>query len=619
MTSRTPNACVIQAGAMVGMLGPAVESIATRRWQQSVARLRSRVGGTLMEFATPSLRCAYRGRVHGFCHDQRNTVMLDGSIDNLEDLFRVRCKSRVTSEAESVAKLFAMEGESLFGKLVGSFALAIACHTTGGIHVVRDRFGTRPLYYMTAGGSFAWASEIKCLTPLLDEVELDPEGLRQAIHYRYVLGHTLIAGVYQVPAAYFAKSLNERSAVIELQHWKLEFRGDSSGGSLDHWTDRTDAALDQSVARLKGSCRDVGILLSGGIDSSLLALKAARAGFRNCVALTARWRGSNPELQAAADVARHLGIEHRIVDLDDSFIRDAFPWLVWRMEEMPRHYNSFVLSKLFEAAGKGFDALLSGHAADALFGPQQAIAISRFRSVQSRLDGFPKSLRRLLARALPAYGTGRGKRWRTYLELDEHEFALRSFGLDYGPIGKLVFRERMKDPGPGRRTSDRNYLREEPATSRFQRFDIYGFNQSHLAVFDRCGAPLGATVEMPFLSPEVVAVAESVPDLLKSCDGTAKPVLKNLAARNFPREWVYRRKQGFPTATTSWLKGPLRSWLRILSEPRAANRGLMDVNALRYASADRDFEAIWSAMCLEMFCRQYLDGDGGPDSLIEGS
>jgi asparagine synthetase B (glutamine-hydrolysing) len=111
-----------------------------------------------------------------------------------------------------------------------------------------------------------------------------------------------------------------------------------------------------------------------------------------------------------------------------------------------------------------------------------------------------------------------------------------------------------------------------------------------------------------------VEIAVEVPVRLKADQHGAKPILKSLAARYFPGEWIYRAKQGFPTDTARWLSGPLSRRTRILLEERTAARGLLDVSALQSADVERDYEAIWTAACLEMFCRQFIDGEGFPDS-----
>jgi hypothetical protein len=87
-------------------------------------------------------------------------------------------------------------------------------------------------------------------------------------------------------------------------------------------------------------------------------------------------------------------------------------------------------------------------------------------------------------------------------------------------------------------------------------------------------------------------------------------------ARSFPAEWVYRRKQGFPTQTARWLRQPLLRWRRMLGEDRTRDRALLSLRNKRRADVDPHYEAVWSSISLELFCRQFLDGDGGPGAAI---
>jgi asparagine synthase (glutamine-hydrolysing) len=152
----------------------------------------------------------------------------------------------------------------------------------------------------------------------------------------------------------------------------------------------------------------------------------------------------------------------------------------------------------------------------------------------------------------------------------------------------------------------------ERPEERFQRFDLYTFNQSHTQAYDRLGAPFGVAVVTPFLAPEVVGIAERLPSGLKTDGVESKPVLKTLAARYFPREWIYRPHQGFPTPTLRWLQGPLERWRREMFDRRTETRGDGVLSTLRGRPVDVDFEAVWTAMTLESFSRQFIDGDGGP-------
>jgi asparagine synthase (glutamine-hydrolysing) len=568
----------------------------------------------------PPLTIAFRGADRGFFEDERHTVMLDGMIDNLRALAGLTGGSEdpeTVQDAGIVAALFSRDGEAVFARFTGSFSLAIIAHESGDVVLVRDRFGDRPLFYGQSRAGWAWASEIKSLCPLIDRVALDPEGLRQAIHYRFVLGDTLIDGISQVMPASFVRLGAGRTAV-ETQYWKLEFRPSSTSSSLDSWADRVDAGLDACFARLRDRHRDIAILLSGGVDSSLLAAKAARSGFRTCTALTARWPGDNPELEAAASVARHVGIEHRIVDIEESDIEEMFPWITWRLEEPPRHYNSLVLAKLFSAATGQFDTLLSGHAADVLFGPPGIIGLDIFRRRLSQLEFIPGRLKLRLAALLGHSESGRISNLRKYLEMDEHEFTKSHFEIHYRRQDAVLLRRQLGPSVPGRQSVERFYDPLESATERFQRFDLYTFNQTHTQVFDRLGAPFGISVTSPFLAPEIVDIAVKLPSKMKADGRVSKPVLKALAARYFPKEWIYRPNQGFPTPTSHWLRGPLDSWRRALSGERTEIRGVVNTSAIRAGDVDSNYEAIWTAMTLEMFCRQYIDGEGDPGSDKDG-
>ena len=536
--------------SFVGLTDPQCAIVgASDRWRTCLSRTGSRTSEAARQSMRSPLLVAYRGADRGFFEDDRHTVMLDGLIDNLRALAISTGgfdNLETAHDAELIAGLFARNGDAIFAGFTGSFSLAIVTRETGEVVLVRDRFGDRPLFYGMTPGGWAWASEIKSLCPLLDSVELDSEGLRQAIHYRYVLGDTLIGGVSQVMPACFVRLAAGRSPV-ETLYWKLEFRPSKAISSLEAWADLVDAGLDACFARLRDQYRDIAILLSGGVDSSLLAAKAARSGFRTCVALTARWPGENPELDAARDVARHIGIEHRIIDIDESYLEKSFPWIVWRLEEPPRHYNSFVLAKLFGAASGQFDTLLSGHAADVLFGPPGIIELGKFQRRLSQLEIIPRRLQEYLATLLGDSESGHFANLKKCLETGEDEFTQSYFRIQYRDQGNILRRHQLDPSLPSRRSIERFYDPLESATERFQRFDLYTFNQSHTQVFDRLGVPHGINVTSPFLAPEIVDIAERLPSRLKADGHIAKPVLKTLAARFFPKEWIYREHQGFPT------------------------------------------------------------------------
>jgi asparagine synthase (glutamine-hydrolysing) len=606
--------------SFVGVSGPDPAPLAaTARWAAAIARAASRVALPPARVEGSRVLAACRGHSQGLYRDGDWMILLDGTVDNLHEVATDAGMAQPDSgEAALLARLFARQGEDLLPRLEGSYSLVIANLQSGDVLLARDRFGSRPLFYAPCSEGIAWASEIKSLLPLVGPCELDPEGLRQAIHYRFVIGDTMLRNVSQVLPASVVRLAPGRSPA-ERRYWRLAFDPALPGAGLDAWADRVDSGLDAFMSRLRNRYSRVGILLSGGVDSSLLALKARHAGFRDCVALTARWPGENPELELAAAIAKRIGIEHQVVDIDEARFERLLPWIVWRLEELPRHYSSFVLACLFEHAAPRCETILHGHSADVMFGPPDATAITSFNRRRRFLQFIPRPLRRLIAARLPYNDNRRIHRLRQYLELDEHGYLKSQFAIEYGraraPVKDLHFRPR----GPSERALEHFYEAADPAVERMQRLDTYTFNQSHFAALDRLSAPLGVPITTPFLAREMIAIARELPSGLK-VDGTlAKPVLKRLMARSFPQEWVYRRKQGFPTHTTRWLTGPLARWRHMLADERTRARGLVSLRRKRRADVGPHYETVWGAMCLEIFCRQFLDGDGGPEFPASGS
>lgn len=601
--------------SIVGVSGADAISIDTSaRWQQCLDRTSSRIPDDLVRAKAGSHTAGYRGDPSGFHQDESCLVLVDGFVENLHEVYDQEAndgRSPPDSDAGKVAFLYSRRGDALFPLLTRSFSLVIAVTSTGDVLLVRDRFGSRPLFYGTCGTGLAWASEIKCIAPLLEAIELDAEGLRQAIHYRYVLGDTMLRNVSQVlPACYVRYRWG--SEPVERRYWTLAFSASSAESDLESWVDRVDSALDAYMQILANRRHSVCVLLSGGVDSSLLALKARGAGFSRCVALTARWAGDNPDLDQAIKVAQHLGLEHHIVGVDVSRFDRLLPWIVWRIEELPRHFNSLILASLFEYASKVGDTVLHGLAADAMFGPQEAIATATFNRRRRALKVIPRPLRQLLASRLPQDGSDRIKRIRSYLTLEEYGFLKSLFAIKYGGSGPPIKDMQSRPRGPNPRALERFYVDGDATVGRLQRLDMYTFNQSHFAVLDRLSTPLGLTVATPYFARELVEIAQDLPPDLKAKDGQAKPVLKRLMARSFPPEMVYRKKQGFPTDVVSWLNGPLARWREVVTEQRTQSRGLMSATTSLAPEVTSQYESVWTSICLEIFCRQLVDGDGGP-------
>ncbi|MEM7019092.1 MAG: asparagine synthase-related protein, partial [Pseudomonadota bacterium] len=302
--------------------------------------LRSRENGEIhtVQTDTCGLLCATY-RVGHFYSDDNFVVALDGYLENLDALAAKHGVETFEGNrpASLIAQIFLKSGLTFLETLEGNHAIVIIDLKQQSATLIRDRFGSHPLLYFELEDGWCWASQLKALLPLIKEKSLDETALHEAIHYRWLVGdRKLLQGVRQVLPTTCVTLTPSAEADIH-RYWAMRFETRQDiPATIEAWCDQTDAGLDKYYTLLKQNYNSVAVLLSGGVDSSLLAAKAAQH-FDKVVAITPRWTvGENTELEMAQNVARHLGIEHIVVDVDEQYIHDYYPSLVGNVEELPR-------------------------------------------------------------------------------------------------------------------------------------------------------------------------------------------------------------------------------------------------------------------------------------------
>ena len=225
--------------------------------------------------------------------------------------------------------------------VVGSFAACYHDGLTGEVILIRDRLGTRPLFFAEWEGRLLVASECKALQALGLPLEVDPFALREALIYRWVTGEAcLLAPAVRVPEAHVVRiRLGHRP--LPRRYWRLRVEPEPlDDGAFVRYQDEVEIALRTCLGRVGLGSRRVGLLLSGGVDSSILAA-LGREELDSCVAYSGWIEGfNNVEFERARTVAGHLGVEFRAVAIDSGVFRHDLPYIVRRIEELPRHLNN---------------------------------------------------------------------------------------------------------------------------------------------------------------------------------------------------------------------------------------------------------------------------------------
>jgi len=471
----------------------------------------------------------------------------------------------------------------------------------GEIRLIRDRFGVRPLFWTFHDDLWMVASESKVFQALGVPFAIEPRALQEAFAYRWVTGEScLLSPGVRVPEGTVV-SIRPGQAPDLDRYWRFTIDPEPMDGSaFKRYQDATDQAIRSYLRRLDTGDAPVGVLLSGGVDSSLLTA-LAKEELGECFAYGFRIQGwPNPELDRARVVANHLGIPLREVPIDPDLFPADLPYLMRRMEEFPRHPNNLVLLQLLRAAAGEVKVMLQGDAADTLFSIGTRRRIRQFNQKKDLVRWLPRWLNVGAVKTLEAIPMGLAWRGARILAWDEWRFFQARDAIEYGHhvrriLGLSLLAESRWDSGDWSREQDLDELRRANLVS--------SGIQGSLIRHDRLSRPEGIDSRAPFISPEVVEVARTMPREL--CYGeVSKPVLRALCDRYLPQEVSRWPKGRFEVPWGEWLFGPLRP---LCQEAGRALEGTPYVppGFMKTALDTRDREGAWSGLALHLLLEEF--------------
>ncbi len=529
----------------------------------------------------------------------------------------------------------------------GMFALALWDAQTRVLHLARDRFGEKPLYYGWTAAGFAFASSLAPLRGLPGFANgICQQALAGLMARAYVPAPlSIFQRLYKLPPGTLL-SLPLAATAQPLDAAPHEGTG-ATGLTLSRWFDygaqvlagagdpiddagealaALEAALGGAVARQLVADVPVGTFLSGGIDSSLITALAQRAATRPVKSFTIGFDEAGfDEAAYAKRVAAHLGTDHTELYLGASDALDLVPSLPAFYDE-PFADSSQLPTHLVARLARGaVTVALSGDAGDELFG-----GYNRHQQIPRlwrRIAALPPSLRRTMlgaAGALPpglwdglAGLTGRrqshefGRNARRGLRVmaqagsfdDLFDSFLDDWALRPGPLA---------DPAPrGLRLHADPRLAALPLELAMMQADAVTYLPDDiLCKVDRAAMAASLETRVPFLDPAVTMVAARIAPALKFRQGGGKAILKDLLYAHVPRELVDRPKAGFAVPVGAWLKGPLRDWAEdLLSQTALEADGLFDAGVIRarwaahLAGTEDATQPLWSVLMFQAWRR----------------
>lgn len=506
--------------------------------------------------------------------DETIWVVVNGEIYNHDELRRNLIarghRFRTGSDAEVVVHLYEEHGEQFVDHLQGMFGLFLA--TPDGCFVARDRLGIKPLYLARGEGSLYIASEIRALfeLPGVPSPATDPERLADYFLFRYVPEpRTAFMGIDRFPAGHLL-SLKHGAETMR-RYWQLK-APEPFRGSFNDAVAECESRLERIVDMHLMSERPVGIFLSGGLDSSVLAALAVRRARHPLVALTATFPGSPlDEAEPARLVARHLGMEHHLLDLAATGINELRE-SVDVVEDLVADPALMPFLQVSRRARENLTVALVGEGSD-----EANVGYKSFLWMQKLLQ------RRRLTRLLPLVPkVGNLAAKLGHPALSDIDFLTRytNVGIpvdDYPPFlpglppavdrirNEIV---RLTDRVSGMSTLGRNRL-----------FRIEGWMKDDLLIkVDKTTMAASIEARVPFLDHTYVEWSFGIPDTMALKDGQTKAVLRALGRKLLPPTIAARRQHGLivpmndllgsieSAALQSILRHPEALWRRIFPE-----------------------------------------------------
>ena len=515
-------------------------------------------------------------------------ICYNGEIYNFAalraELTGVGARFRTRSDTEVLLAGWRRWGEALLPRLVGMFAFALWDGEARALVLARDRFGKKPLLYAAEGGRIAFASDLVALDCLRGErADIDPAALKLLFTLRYLPEPWSIRpGIAKLPPGHLLRLDSAGTKVTpwyRLARQPLPRYANDAEGLAD-----LRARFDRAVADRLAADVPLGVFLSGGIDSALVAAAATASG-NGAQCFTVGYDGVPgyyDERARARAVARHLGCRHDEIVVPAGAALDALDAVFDGLDEPFGDSSAVPTYLLARAARAQVTVALSGDGADEVFGGYRKYRAERLAGLYRAL---PAGLRRRviepLVEALPEAkgraGLEQLRRLRRFAAHAGKSGAARQAGLNR-LLGEAELDALLCAPAPAPGLEAMvEALRAEagcgdPVNTMLAADIALGLPGDMLVKVDRMSMANGLEVRCPFLDHRVVECAMALPGRLKVGVAAGKIALRRAFADRLPRTAWNAPKRGFELPIAEWLLGPLAKRLARAIEPARLRR-----------------------------------------------
>ena len=520
-------------------------------------------------------------------------VVMNGELYNFKeiraDLEKRGHRFETQTDTEILPHLYEEYGEVMLEHINGMFAFALWDKNKKKLLIARDRFGEKPLYYGVFDGKLIFASELKVLlqNPAV-KTELNTDALRQYLSFDYVPAPASIyQNIYKLPAAHLLVS--ENGEIKTRRYWNLSFHKNGKAPSIEKAAEQLREILADAVRLRLVADVPLGILLSGGVDSSTVAAFAAQFSTEKVKTFSIGFEeDSFDESKYARQVAAHLGTEHYedklSVEKAADLISEIGTWLDEPLSDGSL-IPTFLLSRFVK---KHVTVALGGDGGDEIFAGYPMYFGHKIASIYDAIPGFLRSgLIEPIVNNLPVstenlsfdYKAKRFVAASKYDTVTRHHSWFGSFSID--GQNELLHKDVLANSSGDIYKGAKDLLKITDARHEIERMQFLDMNfymaEDILTKVDRASMAVSLEVRAPFLDPRVAEFAASLPLRYKLKGSKGKYILKKAVEPLLPKNILHRPKKGFGVPIAEWLKGRLNPLLHdLLDSNRLKNQGLFD-------------------------------------------
>ncbi|HQZ96023.1 MAG TPA: asparagine synthase (glutamine-hydrolyzing) [Pyrinomonadaceae bacterium] len=564
-----------------------------------------------------------------FSEDKSVIVMMNGELYNYrevrDELEKKGHKFVTKSDTEILPHLYEEYGEDLVDHLNGMYAFSLWDTRKKKLIIARDRFGEKPLYYGIFDGKVLYASEPKAILahPSV-KPELNLDAMRHYLSYDYVPApHSIYKGISKLPAAHVLTV--ENGEIKTRRYWNLTFA--KSGNT----------SIEKSAAELKDLLSDavrmrlvadvpLGVLLSGGVDSSAVAAFATQHATETVKTFSIGFtEDSFDETKYARQVAAHLGTDHHEEILSVAkaaeLISDIGSWL-----DEPMSDGSLIPTYLLARfVRKHVTVALGGDGGDELFAGYPMYYAHKVAKLYSTVPGFVRSgLIEPIVRSLPVstknlsfeYKAKRFVRASKYDTVTRHHSWFGSFTPDEQKL--LLTEHALKNSSGDIYAGARDLLKLCDATSEIEQMQYLDMNfymaEDILTKVDRASMAVSLETRAPFLDPRVGQFAASLPLDYKLRGSKGKHILKRSLEGLLPSNILHRSKKGFGIPIAEWLKTLLNPLMHDMLAPERLNaQGIFESDYVQKLIAEHEkgvashHKQLWTMLVFQLWQENFLN------------